>query len=161
MVAIGYVRWVSDGKPPFVSPYKESEQKLVGYSYLGGVEKAGGRRFEGYWLKDDVVYYVNSGAYGVIYSIDELFPQPDIISFRVNYDDNPSTVKDALFAYDSERLYYLSKALDNISPAGFQYIEQEVSHEIVERYEFFKSGDIIYKIKLFCSDCEPILVSEN
>ena len=144
------------------SRYHKSQGILQGYTYIGGLEKEGGRSYEGYWIKNSTVYYVISSAYGDVGSVDPLIPQPDVNSFRVN-DFGP--FKKSLFAYDSEHLYYTSKLLNGVKPSGFQYLREEGDvYKNIEYFYFFKSGGSEYKILSNCSykniPCEPIKVAE-
>jgi hypothetical protein len=54
----------------------------------------------------------------------------------------------------------MSNSFEGINPIGFWYLEERRGENEFEYYEYFKSGVTTYKVKLFCSDCEPILASD-
>lgn len=155
----------------FVSAYffgDSPREKLKGYTYIGGLEKVGGRKYEGYYMKDSLVYYVSSDAYGSYVLIDLLVPQPEIGTFRVNNSWlNKESLSASLFAYDSEKLYYTSKQMKGIKPSKFQYLMQEKSNgKSFDYYHYFKNRDVTYKLLGNCDkayrnvECEPVRVAE-
>jgi len=132
------------------STRNETKEKLVGYTYLGGLDEVDGRDYEGYWQKNNIIYYVTTDPYANLESIRELKPQPDLTTFEVYYDLDSSTIKETQFAFDSQNIYFTFRGL-SLKPTNFKFIKNE--YEGNNLYNYFSINGVTYRINEFCEEC--------